>query len=68
MTLALGIDVGGTKIAAGLVDADSGIVYERRLEPLIDRLERLPVATIAEVDGAAAGTQVTHLRPLSRAC
>ncbi len=47
----------GTDIShfKNFVDADSGIVYERRLEQLIDRLERLPVATIAEVDGAAAG-------------
>jgi enoyl-CoA hydratase/carnithine racemase len=44
----------GTDIShfKNFVDADSGIVYERRLEQLIDRLERLPVATIAEVDGA----------------
>jgi enoyl-CoA hydratase len=47
----------GTDIShfKNFVDADSGIVYERRLEQLIDRLERLPVATIAQVDGAAAG-------------
>ena len=47
----------GTDIShfKNFVDADSGIVYERRLEQLIDRLERLPLATIAEVDGAAAG-------------
>ena len=47
----------GTDIShfKNFVDADSGIIYERRLEQLIDRLERLPLATIAEVDGAAAG-------------
>jgi enoyl-CoA hydratase/carnithine racemase len=47
----------GTDIShfKNFVDADSGIVYEHRLEQLIDRLERLPVATIAEIDGAAAG-------------
>ena len=47
----------GTDIShfRNFVDADSGIVYEHRLEQVIDRLERLPVATIAEVDGAAAG-------------
>ena len=33
MTVALGIDVGGTKIAAGLVDVDTGTVHERRLLP-----------------------------------
>ena len=37
------------------VDADAGVAYEHRLEAVIDRIERLPVATIAEVDGAAAG-------------
>jgi enoyl-CoA hydratase len=47
----------GTDIShfRNFVDADSGIVYEHRLEQLIDRLEQLRVATIAEVDGAAAG-------------
>jgi enoyl-CoA hydratase/carnithine racemase len=36
-------------------DGDDGIAYERRLDAVIDRIERLPIATIAEVDGAAAG-------------
>jgi enoyl-CoA hydratase len=36
-------------------DGDSGIAYERRLDAVIDRIERLPMITIAEVDGAAAG-------------
>jgi enoyl-CoA hydratase/carnithine racemase len=36
-------------------DGNSGIAYERRLDAVIDRIERLPLATIAEVDGAAAG-------------
>ena len=34
---------------------DDGIAYERRMEAVIDRLERLPVATIAQVHGAAVG-------------
>jgi len=34
---------------------DAGVAYERRLDAVIDRIERLPIATIAEVDGAAAG-------------
>ena len=34
---------------------DDGIAYERRLDAVIDRIERLPLATIAEIDGAAAG-------------
>ena len=33
MTVALGIDVGGTKIAAGIVDAASGSVLDRRQVP-----------------------------------
>ena len=34
---------------------DAGVAYERRLDAVIDRIERLSIATIAEVDGAAAG-------------
>ena len=34
---------------------DAGVAYERRLDAVIDRIERLPIATIAEVDGAAVG-------------
>lgn len=47
----------GTDIAhfRNVTDGDSGVVYEQRLEAVIDRLERLPQATIAQVDGAAAG-------------
>src|SRR5262245_49387433 len=33
MSRAIGIDVGGTKIAAGLVDLDSGVVLDRREKP-----------------------------------
>ncbi len=36
-------------------DGDAGVAYERRLDAVIDRIERLPLITIAEVDGAAAG-------------
>jgi enoyl-CoA hydratase/carnithine racemase len=36
-------------------DGDAGVAYERRLDAVIDRIERLPIITIAEVDGAAAG-------------
>ena len=35
-------------------DGDDGVAYERRLDAVIDRIERLPIATIAEIDGAAA--------------
>jgi predicted NBD/HSP70 family sugar kinase len=33
MKRAIGIDVGGTKIAAGLIDLESGVVLERREKP-----------------------------------
>jgi len=36
-------------------DGNDGVNYERRLDAVIDRIERLTIATIAEVDGAAAG-------------
>lgn len=34
---------------------DDGVAYERRLDAVIDRVERLPLITIAEVDGPAVG-------------
>jgi enoyl-CoA hydratase/carnithine racemase len=34
---------------------DDGIAYERRMEQVIDRLERVAVPTIAQVEGVAAG-------------
>jgi enoyl-CoA hydratase/carnithine racemase len=40
-----------TSFAAG----DDGIAYERRMEQVIDRLERVAVPTIAQVHGVAAG-------------
>ena len=49
--------VAGTDIA-GFRDFDSaadGIAYEQRLDGVIDRLERVAVATIAQIDGVAAG-------------
>ena len=36
-------------------DGADGVAYEKRLDAVIDRLERLPLITIAEVDGVAAG-------------
>src|SRR6187401_3353266 len=38
-----------------LDDGNDGVAYERRLDAVIDRIERLSIATIAEIDGAAAG-------------
>jgi enoyl-CoA hydratase/carnithine racemase len=36
-------------------DGADGVAYEERLDTVIDRVERLPLITIAEVDGVAAG-------------
>ncbi|HJU42247.1 MAG TPA: enoyl-CoA hydratase [Vicinamibacterales bacterium] len=36
-------------------DGNDGVAYEKRLDGVIDRVERLPIITIAEVDGVAAG-------------
>jgi enoyl-CoA hydratase/carnithine racemase len=40
-----------TEFASG----DDGIAYERRLDAVVDRLERVVVPTIAQVQGVAAG-------------
>jgi enoyl-CoA hydratase/carnithine racemase len=40
---------------AGFATADDGLDYERRLDAVIDRLERVRGATIAQVQGVAAG-------------
>jgi enoyl-CoA hydratase len=49
--------VAGTDINqfASFATADDGIAYERRMEQVIERLEQLPVPTIARVQGVAAG-------------
>ena len=36
-------------------DGADGVAYEKRLDAVIDRIERVPLITIAEVDGVAAG-------------
>ena len=47
----------GTDIAQfrEFTDGEAGVAYERRLDQVIDRIERLAMPTIAEVDGAAVG-------------
>ena len=47
----------GTDIAqfTTLSTAEDAIGYERRLDTIIDRLERVAIATIAQVEGVAAG-------------
>ena len=49
--------VAGTDIAqfTSFATADDGLAYERRMEQVIDRLERVAVPTIAQVQGVAAG-------------
>jgi enoyl-CoA hydratase/carnithine racemase len=36
-------------------DGEAGVAYERRLDRVIDRIERLAMPTIASIDGAAVG-------------
>jgi enoyl-CoA hydratase/carnithine racemase len=47
----------GTDIAQfrEFANGDAGVAYERRLDAVIDRIERVSIPTIAEIDGAAAG-------------
>jgi enoyl-CoA hydratase/carnithine racemase len=47
----------GTDIAqfTALRTADDALAYERRLDAIIDRVERVAVPTIAQVEGVAAG-------------
>lgn len=49
--------VAGTDISqfTSFESADDGIAYERRMEQIIERLERVSVPTIAQVHGVAAG-------------
>ncbi|GAA4365796.1 ROK family glucokinase [Paeniglutamicibacter cryotolerans] len=59
--LAIGIDIGGTKIAAGLVDAEGRVVEEvRRATPGHDAraVERTVAALVAELGAQAPGAAV----------
>jgi enoyl-CoA hydratase len=49
--------VAGTDIAQfdSFTGGDDGVAYERRLEDIVSRLEKVPVPTIAVVQGHAAG-------------
>lgn len=49
--------IAGTDIRqfSAFTSGDDGIAYERRIDAVIDRLERVPVPTIAQVQGVAAG-------------
>ena len=49
--------IAGTDISqfTGFASRDDAIAYERRIDSVIDRLERVSAATIAQVQGVAAG-------------
>lgn len=66
MTICIGIDFGGTKIAAGLVDISSGAVLSRRIVPTL--AHRTPEAIeddvkqlVADLCGEAAGTRIAAI-------
>ena len=52
-----GAFVAGTDIGhfSGFRTAEDGIVYERHIDAVVDRLESLPVPTVAAVEGPAMG-------------
>jgi enoyl-CoA hydratase len=54
---AAGAFAAGTDISQfrEFANGEAGVAYERRLDAVIDRIERLAIPTIAEVDGAAVG-------------
>ena len=58
MALTIGIDVGGTKIAAGVVDEDGTIVATAASTPL----------ATASRNTAMAGGQLAHAARTRRAC
>ena len=68
----LAIDIGGTKIAAGLVDADGRLLYEtRQPTPHIDDPEQVWAAarrtitdTLAEAGGAVDGVGISSAGPI----
>lgn len=51
-----GTDIGQFQaFRSGAEGGEDGIVYERRIDSVVDRLERLAKPTVAAVDGAATG-------------
>ncbi|MEX2137805.1 MAG: ROK family protein [Pirellulales bacterium] len=66
MTCLIGIDVGGTKIAAGLVTLPAGEVLARRLQPTLP--ERGGEAVLADVIALARSLQDDSIRLNTPAC
>lgn len=64
--LAIGIDVGGTKIAAGLVDLDSGASMSRRIVPTLPtRGGAAVLRDVLDLAEALIEVAVDHERPLA---
>ncbi|MER5477974.1 ROK family glucokinase [Streptomyces sp. NPDC002734] len=57
MGLTIGVDIGGTKIAAGVVDEDGNILSTFKV-PTPDTAEAIVDAIASAVDGARAGHQI----------
>lgn len=71
MTLTLALDIGGTKIAAGLVDAEGRLVHRAQLptpdgdaETVWAVVEKLLGETMQTADGAATGVGVASAGPI----
>lgn len=71
MTLTLALDIGGTKIATGLVDADGTLVYQAKLptpdgdaETVWAVVEQLLAETLAAADGTVRGVGVASAGPI----
>ncbi|MGV9800637.1 ROK family protein [Mycobacterium sp. NPDC003449] len=71
MTLTLALDIGGTKIAAGLVDPDGRLLHRAVLptpdgdaETIWAVVERLLTETLARADGAVRGVGIAAAGPI----
>lgn len=59
MSLTCGIDVGGTKIAGGVVDEDGRVLLEAQVESPADEVEAIEDAIVSLVDQLRAAHEVT---------
>lgn len=71
MTLSLALDIGGTKIAAGLVDPDGAVVYQARLptpdgdaEAVWAVVEQLVAETLPAADEPVGGVGIASAGPI----